>query len=106
MVAAVLGVGLIGAGEVAQAIHLPTLQLMKSLYTVKAICDMSQKIVDFCKYRYNIPLATINPDDVIYHPDVDVIFNLTSDEFHETIAVAALKAGKHVMQEKPISLSV
>ena len=106
MEAAVLGVGLIGAGEVAQVIHLPTLQLMKHLYTVKAICDVSQKTVDFCKYRYNIPLATTNPDHVINHPGIDVIFNLTSDEFHETIAVAALKAGKHIMQEKPISLSV
>ena len=102
----VLHVGLIGAGEVAQVIHLPTLQLMNHLYTVTAICDVSQKTVDFCKNRYNIPLATTNPDDVINHPDIDVIFNLTSDEFHETIAVAALKAGKHVMQEKPISLSV
>ena len=79
---------------------------MNHLYTVSAICDVSQKIVDYCKNRYNIPLATTNSDDVINHPDIDVIFNLTSDEFHETIAVAALKAGKHVMQEKPISLSV
>ena len=106
MAPVVLRVGLIGAGEVAQVIHLPTLQLMNHLYTVSAICDVSQKTVDFCKNRYNIPLATTNPDDVINHPDIDVIFNLTSDEFHETIAVAALKAGKHVMQEKPISLSV
>ena len=106
MAAVTLRVGLIGAGEVGQVIHLPTLQLMNHLYTVSAICDVSQKTVDFCKNRYNIPLATTNPDDVINHPDIDVIFNLTSDEFHETIAVAALKAGKHVMQEKPISLSV
>ena len=102
----VLRVGLIGAGEVAQVIHLPTLQLMSHLYTVSAICDVSQKAVDFCKNRYNIPLATTNSDDVINHPEIDVIFNLTPDEFHETIAVAALKAGKHVMQEKPISLSL
>ena len=106
MVAAVLRVGLIGAGEVAQVIHLPTLQLMEHLYTVIAICDVSQKTVDSCKNRYNIPLATTNPDDIINHPGIDVIFNLTSDEFHETIAIAALKAGKNVMQEKPISLSV
>ena len=106
MAAVVLRVGLIGAGEVAQVIHLPTLQLMNHLYTVSAICDVSKKVVDFCKKHYNIPFATINPDHVINHPDIDVIFNLTSDEFHETIAVAALKAGKHVMQEKPISLSI
>jgi len=31
---------------------------------------------------------------------------LTSDEFHEPYTIAALRAGKHVMIEKPITLSI
>lgn len=35
-----------------------------------------------------------------------MVFILTSDEYHEPYAIASLQAGKHVMLEKPISLSV
>lgn len=35
-----------------------------------------------------------------------MVFNLTSDEFHETYTIAALQAGKHVMVEKPMTLSL
>jgi hypothetical protein len=38
-----LRVGLIGAGEVAQVIHLPVLALMSDLFTTTAICDISLK---------------------------------------------------------------
>jgi predicted dehydrogenase len=38
-------------------------------------------------------------------PEVDVLFILTLDEYHELYAVGALNAGKHVMIEKPITLS-
>jgi predicted dehydrogenase len=35
-----------------------------------------------------------------------VIFILTSDEYHETYTISALEAGKHVMVEKPLTLSL
>lgn len=38
--------------------------------------------------------------------DVDIVFILTSDEFHEAYTIAALEAGKHVMVEKPMTLSL
>lgn len=50
-------------------------------------------------------MATTNAQEVINSPTVDVVFVLTSDEFHEEYAIAALDAGKHVMVEKPLSLS-
>lgn len=39
-----LRVGLIGAGEVAQVVHLPVLALMSHLFTVTAVCDISHKV--------------------------------------------------------------
>lgn len=102
----VLRVGIIGCGEVAQVIHLPTLHLLNHLYTVTAICDVSQKTVDFCQARYSIANASTRPENVFNDPNVDVVFNLTSDAFHELYAVLALEAGKHVFQEKPLTLSL
>ena len=43
-----LRVGIIGLGEVAQTIHLPTLSLLNNLYTNQAICDISPTLVAHC----------------------------------------------------------
>jgi predicted dehydrogenase len=102
----VLGVGIIGAGEVAQVIHLPTLSLLSHLYTLVAICDVSQNAATHCAKKFHIPKATTDPLEVIGLPEVDVVFNLTSDQFHAPYTIAALQAGKNVMLEKPLTLSI
>jgi predicted dehydrogenase len=102
----VLGVGIIGAGEVAQVIHLPTLSLLSHLYTVVAICDVSQNAAVHCAKKFHISETTTDPYELIGLPEVEVIFILTSDQFHAPYAIAALQAGKNVMLEKPLTLSV
>ncbi|KAH7348954.1 hypothetical protein BKA65DRAFT_397345 [Rhexocercosporidium sp. MPI-PUGE-AT-0058] len=102
----VLGVGIVGAGEVAQVIHLPTLALLAHLYTVTAICDVSQQTIDHVAAKFRIPRKTTRPSEVINSPEVDIVFILAADEFHETLCVSALEAGKRVFIEKPISLSI
>jgi predicted dehydrogenase len=51
-------------------------------------------------------MSTTNPDDVFCSPDIEVVLILTSDEFHAPYVIAALRAGKTVMVEKPITLSL
>lgn len=101
-----LRVGIIGAGEVAQVIHLPVLSMLAHLYSVSIICDLSKKNAEHCAWKFHIPKATTDPQEVFKSADVDVVFVLTSDEFHAPYTIAALEAGKHVMIEKPITLSV
>src|SRR5580692_7717144 len=93
----VLGVGVIGAGEVAQVIHLPTLSLLSHLYSVVAICDVSQNAATHCSKKFHIPKAIIDPYELIGLPEVEVILNLTNDQFHAPYTIAALRAGKNVM---------
>ncbi|KAK4505485.1 hypothetical protein PRZ48_003448 [Zasmidium cellare] len=101
-----LRVGILGAGEVAQVCHLPVLSLLSDLYIVTAICDISAKNVAHTAAKFHIPLATTNPQDIFQSSDVDVVFVLTSDEYHEEYAIAALQARKHAMVEKPLTLSI
>ncbi|KAL2012902.1 hypothetical protein VTN00DRAFT_427 [Thermoascus crustaceus] len=101
-----LRVGIIGAGEVAQVIHLPTLGLLSHLYEVTAVCDISRKNAEHCASKFHIPKCSTDLYEVIRDATVDVVFILTSDEFHAVYAIAALEAGKHVMIEKPITLSL
>lgn len=106
MVPKILKVGVIGGGDVAQIIHLPILQLLSHLYKVTTICDISKKTADHCAAKFGIPTGTTNPHDIFKSADIDVVFNLTSDEFHAPYTIAGLKAGKFVMVEKPITLSL
>lgn len=101
-----LRVGVIGAGDVAQVVHLPTLRLMYSMYEVVAICDVSLATAQHCAQVFNIPTAVSDPEHLFKDPQIDLIFILTSDEYHEPYGIAALQAGKHVMIEKPITLSL
>ena len=50
-----------------------------------------------------MPLA-LAPDELIAHPDVDVVLNLTVPLAHATITRTALEAGRHVYSEKPLAL--
>lgn len=101
-----LRVGIIGAGEVSQVIHLPTLSLLSHLYEVKIIADISRKTVEHCATKFHIPESTTNPENVINHDAVDLVFVLSSDEYHAPLTIAALKAGKDVFLEKPVTLSL
>ena len=51
-----LRVGIIGAGEVAQVIHLPALAMVSHLYVTTAVCDISKKVTT---YQYQ-PISDIN----------------------------------------------
>lgn len=87
-------------------VHLPVLQLLSHLFTTVAICDASLKTTLHCAEKFHIPVFTTNPDDLFQNENIDVIFVLTLDEFHEVHVIAALQAGKSVMVEKPFTMSL
>ncbi|KFY77291.1 hypothetical protein V499_03274 [Pseudogymnoascus sp. VKM F-103] len=102
----ILKVGLIGLGEVAQAVHLPTLSLLSHLFTVVAICDISPASLAHCSAKFHIPHCYTSAEELCFRPDLDIIFVLSSDEFHASHTITALQNHKHVFVEKPVSLSV
>lgn len=102
----VLQIGVIGGGDVAQIVHLPTFMFLSGTFKVKTICDISQKTADHCAARFGITKAVTDPNIIFQDSSIDAVVVLTSDEYHAPYAVASLKAGKHVLVEKPISLSM
>lgn len=102
----VLQVGVIGGGDVAQIVHIPTLVLLSRLFKIKTICDVSKKTADHCASKFGIHTSTTNASDIFNDASIDVVFVVTSDEFHAPFAMAALEAGQHVLVEKPITLSL
>ena len=99
-----LRVGIVGAGIIAQVMHLHYLRELAGLYDVTAICDLSDDAVRACADRYGIPVACTDWRDLIAEP-LDAVLILTSGS-HAPIAIAAAQAGRHVLTEKPMCFSV
>ncbi|GIK03331.1 hypothetical protein Aspvir_007400 [Aspergillus viridinutans] len=97
-----LRVGILGAdSEVVQTIYLPALQALDQNFTVAVLHSTASSA-----NNTDFPRTTTSIDDVIHDPDVDLILNFLPNEYHETYTIAALEAGKHVMVETPVSLSI
>jgi predicted dehydrogenase len=103
-----IGVGVIGLGEVAQTVHLPILEALADRYQIAAVCDVSPSLRQTIGDRHRIPEDARFADfqDLVNHPEVDAVFVLNSDEYHADCVIAACRAGKHVLVEKPMTLTL
>ncbi|MCA1368844.1 Gfo/Idh/MocA family oxidoreductase [Bradyrhizobium sp. BRP14] len=50
--------------------------------------------------------AVTNADELVGDPDVDAVYISTTNELHHDQALAAIRAGKHVLCEKPLALNL
>lgn len=97
-------VGVIGLGEVSQCMHLPILQDLCGQYAVTTVSDVSPSLVEFIQKKYHIEQAYLDADELIDKADIDAVFVLSPDQYHGAYAAHALRAGKHVFVEKPVTL--
>ncbi|KAH8901558.1 NAD binding Rossmann fold oxidoreductase [Thozetella sp. PMI_491] len=101
-----VNVGLIGCGEVAQVVHIPTLSYMSDWFRVTYICDVSAAAMEQSAARLHGSVkSTRDPSELCASPDVDIVMVINSDEYHAAHAILALQNGKHVFVEKPLALS-
>lgn len=101
---AVLKVGLIGLGEVAQLMHLPLLA-DDNRFEINAITDVSPSLVDYVANRYGVQTRHASAEALIADPALDAVFILTPDHLHAELLEKAIRSGKHVFIEKPACLT-
>jgi predicted dehydrogenase len=98
----IIGVGVVGCGEIAQVMHLPYLRELPA-FSVAAICDVSTHLLAEVGREYGV--ASRYPDyrDLLADRRVDAVVVSTYD--HASIVGDALAAGKHVIVEKPLAFT-
>ncbi|KXJ97327.1 hypothetical protein Micbo1qcDRAFT_200035 [Microdochium bolleyi] len=102
----ILNVGLIGCGEIAQVVHIPTLGFLRACYQITYLCDVSDNALKHCAAGIaSRPRTTRDPAELCASPDVDVVIVCSSDEYHAAHAVLALQNDKYVLIEKPLALN-
>ncbi|MBI5117861.1 Gfo/Idh/MocA family oxidoreductase [Candidatus Poribacteria bacterium] len=98
-------VGFVGCGEAIQALHIPAVNSLASLYRISACSDSSAEVMQEVSTRTGAR-AISNPLDLIDDPNVDVVVIATPDSYHADFALAACKAKKKaVLVEKPMTLN-
>lgn len=98
-------VGVVGLGEVAQITHLPILQALSDKFEIGALCDVSPSLVQWAGERYGVDKLYTDAAELAKQPDLDAVFVLNSDEYHTETALSAIRNGKHVLIEKPMTLT-
>ena len=96
-------VGVIGAGSIAQIMHLPYLFELNDRFAISALCDVSQETLDAVGALYGVPPhARFTDYRALCASDlVDAVLICPSGS-HVPAALAAVRAGKHALVEKPL----
>ena len=100
-----LQVGVLGCGQIAQSAHFDscTKALNADLY---AICDVADDLRERMAATHAPAKSYRDYDAMLADPDVEAVIIATSDAFHVPASLRALEAGKHVLCEKPLGLTV
>lgn len=96
-----VGIGIIGVGVISDTYlqNLSSFPDTEVLIVGDLLVDRAQAQAE----KYGVP-AFGSAEDVLAHPDVDLVVNLTIPAVHIEVSRAAIAAGKHVWTEKPLGL--
>jgi predicted dehydrogenase len=95
--------GIVGCGGIANGKHLPALKKLQDVEAA-AFCDIIGERAKKANQEYAAGKAKVFTDyRELLKEDLDAVFVLTPNSSHSEISVAALKAGRHVMCEKPMA---
>ncbi|MEM7034694.1 MAG: Gfo/Idh/MocA family oxidoreductase [Chloroflexota bacterium] len=96
-----LKVGVIGVGGIART-HMPG-WAASELAEVVAGSDVVEPALKAWGEEHNVKKLVSDPAELFNDPDIDIIDVCTPNNYHAPLSIAALKAGKHVICEKPLA---
>lgn len=100
-----LRVGVLGAGPMAQSAHFDACRKARNA-ELYAICDSSEPLLAKMAAIHEPRVTYADYDAMLADPQVEAVIVVTADQFHIPLCLRALNAGKHVLVEKPLGVSV
>ena len=98
-----LGVGIVGCGAIAQ-LHIDAFNQMEGVQ-IRAVSDAVKTVAERVGAKLNVS-AYGDYNEMLARPDIDVVSICTPSGLHQDIALAAARAHKHVIVEKPLEVTV
>lgn len=98
--------GIIGTGLAARNLHLPALRKLKNKFEITAVCNHTErKAKQFSKLVGDVPYY-LDYRDLLKKEDVDAVDIALPIDLNDKVAKESIKAGKHVILEKPLAGSM
>lgn len=98
-------VALVGAGAFARGVHLPNIAALSDRFALQTIVARTGSSANAAAKQFGAVNASTDFEAVLEDPDVDAVIIATRHHLHADMALACLKAGKHVLVEKPLALA-
>jgi len=98
-------IAVIGLGGIAQLVHLPILSKLNNA-EISAVSDKSKPNLKSVADKFGIKNRYVDYKELLRNDDCDAVIISTPTSTHRDIAIDVLKAGKHVLIEKPVAKSL
>ena len=99
----VTNIGVIGCGNISSNYIKNSKQYKNIKFAAFADLDLDRAKAKAEEYGDDAIACTV--DEILANPDISIILNITIPKAHYSVAKAALLAGKHVYNEKPLTIS-
>ncbi len=104
----VIRVGIIGCGKITQRASLPNLLNYQGKCKVACLCDIIKSQAEELAKKFTLENIDIQTDwkKLVNRDDLDVVFVNSPNYLHEEMTIAAVRNKKHILVEKPITISL
>ena len=98
------GIGIIGCGKIAQVRHIPEYAEHKDARLLGFYDINQERTAALAKQYGGTAYATV--EELLANPEIDAVSVCAANFAHAELTIAALNAGKHVLCEKPMAITL
>lgn len=100
-----MGVGIIGAGTMAERYHLPAIREIPELKFIANV-NATKKRAKYIAKKFGAEAWYTNYKDMLKRDDIDIVEICTPNYLHCEMTIDAAEAKKHIIVQKPMAISV
>ena len=100
-----IGIGVIGCGAIAREAHLPNYASHPGA-TLVAVADIDEGRAQEAAGKFNVPNVYTDYRQLLERSDIQAVSVCTPNALHAEQTMAAARAGKHVLCEKPMAVTI
>jgi predicted dehydrogenase len=100
-----LKIGIIGSGGIAQGCHMRGYAAIPDLCEIVACCDVNPETAKKAAEKFDVPKTYTDYREMLAVEKPDAVSVATPNKYHKQPTIDALKAGVHVLCEKPLGMN-